>query len=63
MFISYNTSSASGFLRWSNSQSKKNSNDNDQPGGSTPVSLADPLTSDPDASRAISMALKWTASA
>lgn len=50
MFISYNTSRASGFLKWSNSQPKKSSNDNDHPGGSTPVSLADPLTVDRDAS-------------
>ena len=63
MFISHNTNVASGFLRWSDSLPKKNSNDNDQPGGSTPVSLDDPLTSDPDASPAISMALKRTGSA
>jgi hypothetical protein len=47
MFISR---TASGFLRWSRSQAEKDSNDNDQPGGSTPISLANSLASDPDAS-------------
>ena len=59
VFISYRTSAANGFLKWSRSQAQKNSNDNDQPGGSTPVSLADPLSSNPDAS----MGLERTGSA
>ena len=46
MFIS---SMASVFRKWSRSQAQKNSNDNEQPGGSTPISVANPLTSDPDA--------------
>ena len=52
MFISYHASAANGFLKWSRTQAQKSSNDNNQPGGSTPVSLADPLTSDsgPDVS-------------
>ena len=49
MFISYHVSAAKDFLKWSRSQVQKNSNDNDQPGGSAPVSLADPLISEPDA--------------
>lgn len=48
MFISYRASAANGFLKWSRSQAQKSSNDNDQPGGSTPVSLADPLINDRD---------------
>jgi hypothetical protein len=48
MFISYSV--GGGFLKWSRSQAKKNSNDNDQPGGRTPASLVHPLTGDPDAS-------------
>jgi hypothetical protein len=60
MFISHRASAANGFLKWSRSQAQKSSNDNDQPGGSTPVSLAGPLTShsDPD----VSTGLKWTGS-
>lgn len=50
MFISYNGGVGGDFLKWSRSQAKKNSNDNDQPGGSTPLSLVHPLTGDPDAS-------------
>jgi len=50
MFVSCGASIGDGFLKWSRSQAKKNSNDNDQPGGSTPLSLAHPLTGDPDAS-------------
>jgi hypothetical protein len=52
MFISYRTSAANGFLKWSRSQAQKSGTDNDQPGGSTPVSPADPLTTDnhPDVS-------------
>lgn len=49
MFISYRVSAENGFLKWSSSQAQKNSNDNDQPGGSTPISLANPPTSEPDA--------------
>ena len=49
MFISYRVSAENGLLKWSSSQAQKNSNDNDQPGGSTQVSVANPLTSDPDA--------------
>ena len=59
MFISYRASAANGFLKWSRSQAQKSSNDNDQPGGSTPVSLADPLTSDSDPD--VSMGLGRTA--
>jgi hypothetical protein len=60
MFISYRASVGNGFLKWSRSQAQKSGNDNDQPGGSTPISLADPLTShsDPDGS----MGLKRTGS-
>ena len=58
MFISYRESAANGFLKWSRSQAQKSSNDNDQPGGSTPVSLADPLTSDSDPD--VSMGLERT---
>jgi hypothetical protein len=50
MFISYKASALGGFLKWSRSQAQKNGNDNDQPGGSTPVSAAHPPASDPDAS-------------
>jgi hypothetical protein len=47
MFISYTVSAANGFKKWSASQSK-GSNDNDQPGGITPIALADPLILDPN---------------
>jgi hypothetical protein len=50
MFISRSASAFSGFLRWSRTRAKNNSNDNDQPGGSMPLSLAHPLSGDPDAS-------------
>ena len=53
MFISYGVSSANGFLKWSRSQAQRNSNDNGQPGGSTPISAADPLISGPHASMAL----------
>jgi hypothetical protein len=43
MFISYQLSAAEGFKRWSARQTKF-SNDNDQPGGSTPMAVADPPT-------------------
>jgi hypothetical protein len=49
MFISYNASVENGFLNWSRSKTQKNSNDNDRPGGSTPISLAAALIGDPDA--------------
>lgn len=60
MFISYRASAANGFLKWSRTQGQKSSNDNDQPGGSTPVSLADPLTSDSEPD--VSMRLERTGS-
>jgi hypothetical protein len=43
MFISYSAAAANGFLMWSRSQAQNNSNDNERPGGSTPVSVAIPL--------------------
>ena len=46
MFIS---SAASGFRKWSVFQTQANSNDNDHPGGSTPVSVADALSNGSDA--------------
>ena len=55
MLISYSASVENGFLKWSKSKAQKNSNDNDQPGGSTPVSLAAPLTGDPDALSALEL--------
>jgi hypothetical protein len=48
MFISYGVSASNGFLKWSRSLARNNSNDNDQPGGSTPVCLADSLTGEAD---------------
>ena len=60
MFISDRASYANAFLKWSRSQAQKSSNDNDQPGGSTPVSLANPLTSDSDPD--VSMGLERTGS-
>jgi hypothetical protein len=59
MFISYSESVTNGFLRWSRSQTQKNINDNDQPGESTPVSLAHPL-SDPDASKGLTGGKRMT---
>ncbi len=49
MLIAHSISAANSFLRLPRDQAQKHSNDNDQPGGSRPVSLADPLTSDRDA--------------
>jgi len=51
MFISYDARTEDGFLKWSRAHAKKNSNDNDQPGGSTPASLARPLAIDPATSK------------
>ena len=46
MFIS---SAASGFRKWPVFQTQANSNDNDHPGGSTPVSVANALSNGSDA--------------
>ena len=46
MFIS---SADRDFRRWSRFQAQKNSNDNDQPGGRSPVSLPNPRASGQDA--------------
>jgi len=44
MFIS---SVSSGLITWSRYLTKNNSNDNDEPGGSTPVSVTNPIAIDP----------------
>jgi hypothetical protein len=48
MAISHDVSIANGFLRQSRSKDQNHTNYNDQPGGSTPFSIPNPLTIDSD---------------
>ena len=53
MFIACSANFANGFLKPSKPEAQRHSNDNNEPGGSTPVSLADPLASVRDALLAV----------